>query len=246
MSASEVGPRAGQPGVGEPGGGPSYLEQPRPASAARRRWIGGALAAAAGAAPLGALLGGCAGPPRTDYHLWFDGAASPASPASTAAAPAAPRIDQVLLIAGGTAAALYDTDRMVFSADGASRSYFQYGFWAERPQRRLVALAEAHLARADAFRAVALSTSGIRGGLLLTLRLDALYVDNAADPALARLAFSADLVDWRDRRLIARRSFDRSEPMARHDASAFAAAASRAVGALLADLNEWAIGVAAA
>lgn len=211
-----------------------------PSMAARRAWVGGTLAAALGAGPLGALLGACAGTPRTDYHLLLDG--DPSAPG--AASPAAPRVDKVLLVAAGTAPTLYDTDRMVFSADGASRSYFQYGFWSERPQRRLLSLAEARLARADAFRAVALSTSGIRGELLLTLRLDALYADDAADPAQARLAFAADLIDWRSRQLLARRSFERSVPMARRDAAAFAEAASRAAGALLDELTGWVAGVA--
>ena len=209
-----------------------------PTLAARRAWIGGTLAGALGALPLGALLGACAGTPRTDYHLLLD-ASAPSVPGP--ASPAAPRVDKVLLVAAGTAPTLYDTDRMVFSADGASRSYFQYGFWSERPQRRLLMLAEAHLGRADAFRAVALSTSGIRGELLLTLRLDALYVDDATDPARARLAFAADLVDWRSRQLLARRSFERSVPMTRRDAAAFAEAASRAAGALLDELTAWVV-----
>ena len=72
---------------------------------------------------------------------------------------------------------LYDSDRMVFSADGRSRSYFQFGNWSERPAQSLLLLAETRLARSKRFREVASSTSGVRGDLLLSLRLDELYLD---------------------------------------------------------------------
>lgn len=211
---------------------------PAPALARRRRLLRGALGACAFGAAGPVLLAGCAAAARTDYHLLRDTAPPPV--------PAAARIDQVLLVAPGTPASLYDTERMVFSADGSSRSYFQFGFWAERPQRRLMLLAEERLARAQAFREVALSTSGVRGGLLLTLRLESLYADDAADTAQARLAFGAELLDWSARRLIARRRFERATPMPRHDAAAFAEAASVSMGALLGELTDWAVASAAA
>lgn len=206
---------------------------PPAAAPGRRRVLRGALGACAAGAAGSLPLAGCGGAPRTDYHLLRD--AAPAPPQAPA------RVDQVLLVAPGTPASLYDTERMVFSADGSSRSYFQFGFWAERPQRRLLLLAEERLVRAQAFREVALSTSGIRGSLLLTLRLESLYADDAADPAQARLAFGAELIDWTDRRLIARRSFERATPMPRHDAAAFAEAASVSMGVLLGELTDWAV-----
>lgn len=209
-----------------------------PATPGRRRLLRGALGACAASAAGSLPLAGCGGAPRTDYHLLRD--AAPASP------PAPARVDEVLLIAPGTPASLYDTERMVFSADGSSRSYFQFGFWSERPQRRLLLLAEDRLAHARAFREVALSTSGVRGGLLLTLRLESLYADDAADPAQARLAFGAELVDWTERRLVARRSFERAAPMPRRDAAGFADAASVAMGELLGELTGWAVASASA
>ena len=85
---------------------------------------------------------------------------------------------------------LYDSDRMVFSADGRSRSYFQFGYWSERPAQSLLLLAETRLARSKRFREVASSTSGVRGDLLLSLRLDELYLDASADPGQVKLIVS--------------------------------------------------------
>jgi ABC-type uncharacterized transport system auxiliary subunit len=201
-------------------------------AALRRLALGGI------AAPLPLLLGACAGSPRIDYHLLRD-AAPPAPPAAT-------RIDKVLLLASGNPAALYDTERMVFSADGTSRSFFQFGFWADRPQRRLLQLAEERLVRTQAFREVALSTAGVRGDLVLTLRLESLYLDHATQPSQAWLAFGAELLDWRARRLLARQRFARSADVrGDDDARAFAAAASGVAGVLLGELVAWVASAAA-
>jgi ABC-type uncharacterized transport system auxiliary subunit len=213
-------------------GGRAFPGRWPPAAPTRRQALGRLLGTACGAAvPLPALLAGCAGPPRTDYHLLRDPGPAPAA--------AAVRSDKVLLLASGSPASLYDTERMVFSVDGSSRSYFQFGYWAERPQRRLLQLAEERLVAAGAFRDVALSTAGIRGELLLTLRLESLYLDDATEPGRARLAFAAELVDWRARRLLGRRRFARDADVGDHDAAAFAAAASEALGVLLGELADW-------
>jgi cholesterol transport system auxiliary component len=192
----------------------------------------------AGMTPLLSSLQACSldPAPRIDYHALRDlGGIDTKASASPA------RIDKVLLLSASAAPTFYDTDRMVFSADGKSRSYFQYGFWTAAPTRRLLTLAEQRLAQAGAFRTVALSTSGVRGDLLLNLRLDELYLDDAANPAQARLSFTADLVDWRQRSLLARRTFSRSQAAPTRDASGLAQAASQATTALLDALVAWAV-----
>ncbi|MBN8511113.1 MAG: membrane integrity-associated transporter subunit PqiC [Burkholderiales bacterium] len=219
-------------------GGAIVARQRPPDAGTRRQALRRLVGACGTAGPLTVLLGACAGPPRTDYHLLRDPGPAPA--------PAAVRSDKVLLLASGSPASLYDTERMVFSVDGSSRSYFQFGYWAERPQRRLLQLAEERLVATGAFRDVALSTAGIRGELLLTLRLESLYLDDAAEPGQARLAFAAELVDWRARRLLGRRRFAREAEVRDHDAAAFAAAASGALGELLGELAAWVAPTAAA
>ena len=201
-----------------------------PSTRARRqalRWL-------AGAAPA-ALLAGCGfnRAPRTDFYLLRD------AQADASAMPGA-AIDKVLLVASGAMPGLYDSDRMVFSADGRSRSYFQFGYWSERPAQALLLLAEARLQRAQRFRDVALSTAGVRGDLLLSLRLDELYLDTSAEPAQVRLHVSAELLDWQRRTLLSRRAFAQATAVTRRDAGGLAEAASQATGVLLGELVDWA------
>jgi ABC-type uncharacterized transport system auxiliary subunit len=195
-----------------------------------------------GVAPLSGLLGACSlqgSAPRMDFHVLRD--LDDASPVGTPPA----RIERVLLVTAATAPALYDSDRMVFSADGRARSYYQFSYWSERPARRLAGLAEARLARTQVFREVAASTSGVRGDLLLSLRLEELYLDDAVDPGQVRLALAAELIDWRSRSLVARRDFSQVVPVARRDAGGVAQAASQGVTVLLGELTAWAAASAA-
>ena len=201
-----------------------------------------ALLAATAATPLWAGLVACGldPAPAIDYHPLRDAGAQPATPRTT------PAIDKVLLLSAGDTATLYDTDRMVFSRDGSSLSYFQYGHWTQAPSRSLLALTEQRLAAAGLYRGVAQSTSGVRGALLLTVRLDELYLDDAARPAQARVAFSVELLDWRQRGLIARKRFSRSQPVTTGNAAGFAQAAAQALAVLLDELQAWLAGLPAA
>jgi cholesterol transport system auxiliary component len=193
-----------------------------------------------GALPLAGALAGCglSTAPRTDFHLLRDPGAD------TAAAPG-PRSDQVLMLAAAAMPGLYDSDRMVFSADGRSRSYFQFGYWSERPAQALQLLAEARLVRAQRFREVVLSTSGVRGDLLLTLRLDELYLDASVDPGQVRLVLSAELIDWRSRKLLGRRIFRQAATAMPADAGGVAQAAGQALAMMLGELVDWAAASAA-
>jgi cholesterol transport system auxiliary component len=195
---------------------------------------------ALGAAAPAALLAGCGlgNAPRRDFHLLrdTDGQAPP---------PAGPVIDKVLLVSAGAMPGLYDSDRMVFSADGRSRSYFQFGNWSERPAQSLLLLAETRLARSKRFREVASSTSGVRGDLLLSLRLDELYLDASTEPGQVKLIVTAELIDWRSRQLLARRGFVQAAAVPKGDANGLADAASQAASVVLGELVAWAAASAA-
>jgi cholesterol transport system auxiliary component len=208
----------------------------RSAELARRRLLVGL-----GVAAPAVLLAGCGlgNAPRRDFHLLRDAD-------SQAIAPPGPGIDKVLLVSASAMPGLYDSDRMVFSADGRSRSYFQFGNWSERPAQSLQVLAETRLQRSKRFRDVASSTSGLRGDLLLSLRLDELYLDDAPEPGQVKLIVTAELIDWRSRQILARRSFTQAAPVPKADAGGLAEAASQAVGVMLGELVAWAAASAAA
>lgn len=189
---------------------------------------------------LSGLVAGCGGlsitntSPKIDYFVLQD-LALPAPPPP--AEP--PRSSRVLLIASSTPQALFDSERMVFTKDGISRSYYQFANWSERPAQSLAMLAETRLSRVGSFRAVTQSTSGVKADLLLTLRLNELTHDDSISPGVMRLEVTADLVDWRTRELIARRVFVGAIAVASRDSIGGAQAANRAITRMLDDLSPW-------
>jgi cholesterol transport system auxiliary component len=196
-----------------------------------------ALLRAAAVAPL-AGLSACGtlsnDAPRFDFFVIEDLRAG-----TPAAAPASPRVDRTLLLTTGPTQALFDSDRIVFTRDGVGRAYYQYSNWGERPARRVLALAEARLSREGGFRSVAQTLAGVRGDLVLSLRLDELIHDDSTAPGTVRVVVTTELVDWRTRSLVARRTFTRSAPVPSRDARGAAAAASVAVTAVLDELSAW-------
>jgi cholesterol transport system auxiliary component len=189
---------------------------------------------------LGGLLAGCGSlsitnsSPKIDYFVLQD-LALPA-PLTT---PAPARSSRVLLIASSTSQALFDSERMVFTKDGISRSYYQFANWSERPPQSLATLAETRLSRVGSFRAVTQSTSGVKADLLLTLRLNELTHDDSVSPGVMRLEVTADLVDWRTRELVARRVFVGAVAVGSRDSIGGAQAANRAITTMLDDLSPW-------
>ncbi|MCA3178306.1 MAG: membrane integrity-associated transporter subunit PqiC, partial [Burkholderiales bacterium] len=134
----------------------------------RRRALGLAALCAAALAGCGTLSNEA---PRFEFFVIED--LRPIAEPPTAP----PRTARSLLLTTGATQALYDSDRIVFTRDGAGRAYYQYSNWSERPARRVLALAEARLARGGGFRSVAQTLAGVRGDVVLTLRLDELIHD---------------------------------------------------------------------
>ncbi|MFN7645356.1 MAG: ABC-type transport auxiliary lipoprotein family protein [Burkholderiales bacterium] len=195
---------------------------------------GAALAALplAGVAGCGALTSTA---PRFDFYVIED--LRPAPPAVSASTP--PRVDRTLLLTYGATQALFDSDRIVFTRDGASRAYYQYSNWSERPGRRIVSLAEARLAQGGGFRAVAQTVAGARGDQVLSLRLEELMHDDSVSPGVLRLGLTAELLDWHTRTIAARRTFSRTASVGSRDAKGAARAANVAVTELLDELATW-------
>jgi cholesterol transport system auxiliary component len=167
------------------------------------------------------------------YYVLRDGASPPASPAR------APGASLGLLVAPTEVESFYDTVSIAFSRAPGTRGYYQYAFWTERPGQAFARLLAARLEAAGAFSSVALSTSGVDGDLVLNTTLTELYHDAAGVPGMARVRVTAELVDRRSRRLLARRTFDQTAPAASHDAPGAVAGFQQAIAALLDDLSRW-------
>ena len=121
---------------------------------------------------LAALLAGCGGLGASTPHRYF---VLEVAPSRLARGPL--RKDAILIVAPSSAASFYDTQEIVYSRRSGERAYYQLSSWTEPPNRGLASPLAARLALGGAFRGVAETASGARGGLLLRSHLVELYHD---------------------------------------------------------------------
>lgn len=176
-------------------------------------------------------LGGGSVPPRTYYVL------QDLAPAKAASSEASAR--RSLVVAGTAVDAFYDTESLVFSPDPSQRAYYQFASWTDRPANLLVRLAERRLEAGGRFSSVASLTTGVRADLLLNLGVIDFYHDVAIKPTVVRVQVSGELIDWRSRSLLARRTFDASAAVQTDDAKGAADAFNHAVTEALNVLVPW-------
>lgn len=148
-------------------------------------------------------------------------------------------IKAVLIIGQVDANPFYDTTQLAFSRSDIARAYYQYAAWTERPTKRLATLIERRLAKRQGFIAVANSTAGIRGDLVLNLSLDEIYHDTIAQPASAKLVLHATLIESSTRSLIARKRFAHSAGVSDPEAASAVKALNQATSSLIDELSEW-------
>lgn len=190
------------------------------------------------AAAIATVLGAVAGcvsipevPPR-EYYVLQDLAPEGAAKPDTAA-------NRVLLVNPAFTSQFYDTQNLVFSRAPGQRAYYQFAGWTERPGRALGELLARRLEADGGFRAVAATTAGVRGDVILHIRLEEFYHDAAGKPGSVRIEATAVLVDAIERTLIARRRFVQRSPVADENARAAVAAFNQATTALLDEMAAW-------
>ncbi|HEY7658230.1 MAG TPA: ABC-type transport auxiliary lipoprotein family protein [Burkholderiales bacterium] len=187
------------------------------------------------------MLGGCLSvpdvPPR-EYYVLAD-LAQPAAAASGATG------GRVLLVNPAFASPFYDTQNLVFSRAPGQRAYYQFAGWTDRPGRTLGELLARRLDANGGFRAVAATTAGVRGDVVLHIRLEEFFHDVTNKPGSVRIEATAVLVDPVSRALIARRRFVQSAPVSEENAQAAVSAFNQATTALLDEMSAWVAGAAA-
>jgi cholesterol transport system auxiliary component len=195
---------------------------------------------AASAAVL-ALLAGCMTLPEVPTREYF----VLEDPGGAAGAKAETASGRVLLVNPSTATRFYDTQNLVFSRAPGQRAYYQFAGWTERPARALSEQLARRLEAGGGFRAVAATTAGIRGDVVLHIRLEEFYHDVTDSPGRVRIEVTGVLVEPVGRTLIARRRFVQEAPVAGENAREAVAAFNRATGSLLDEMSEWAVRAAA-
>jgi cholesterol transport system auxiliary component len=190
------------------------------------------LAAVLVPAVLCGCLGGQGAPPVTYFVLTDLGA-----PAPPTASPVVPR---QLVVSSGADDAFYDAESLVYSRETGSRAYYQFAAWTDRPSRRVAVLVQRRLEARGRFASVSTITAGVNAELLLNVNVTELYHDVSVSPALARAQLIGEIVDWKTRTLVGRRSFSVAVPVARADARSAVEALNRGVTAILDELVPWA------
>jgi len=187
-----------------------------------------------------ALLAGCMSlqdvPPR-EYYVLDDLAKAGASGRAAAAG-------RVLLVTAASANPFYDTQSLVFSRAPGQRAYYQFAGWTERPGRRINDLLMRRLEARGSFKAVAVTTAGIKGDFVLSTRLEEFYHDTGTNPGSVRVEVSAEIVDYAGRTIVAQRRFAQSVPAAGENAQAAVSAFNQATTVLLDELSAWVESVA--
>jgi len=199
-----------------------------------------ALAAAALLAGCVSLSVGNADAPALTYYVLAD--ARPAAEAAAPAAATAPR----LAIQGTSADPLADSISIVFSRRPGERSLYQFASWSERPSRRLAQLAQQRLQAGGRFASVTQLGQPVASDWLLSLALETMVHDVSSAPGRARITLHAELIDRRDRSLVASRSFSAAQPVDESAAAAAVAAFGVATADVLDALTRWVEATAAA
>lgn len=153
--------------------------------------------------------------------------------------PAARPIGRELVVAPQPSAAIDDSFALAYSRVPNQRAAYQFASWSDRPSSRLAQLLVDRLAARRAFASVALIGRGVTGDLQLNLTVNDFYHDAAESPGTARVEVSAELIDRTARRLLARKTFVATAPVAQANAAAAAAALSAASRQVLDQLVDW-------
>ncbi|MDO8350923.1 MAG: ABC-type transport auxiliary lipoprotein family protein [Gallionella sp.] len=150
---------------------------------------------------------------------------------------AQPKNDQVLAISMPDAWPGFDTPQMAYMQHPLTLEYFATHRWADTPAHLLKPLLAQSLE--PLFRAVITSPGLIPADLRLDTELIRLQQDFTTRPSRIQLGLRAQLIDVKNKRVIAVKLFDESENAASDDAYGGVIAANRALQRVLGQLAEF-------
>jgi cholesterol transport system auxiliary component len=182
-----------------------------------------ALALTAGCGALKSMVSS----PSTTYSL--AGARSGAEPSAAAAT-------LTLTVSPPQAAAGYDSPRMMYTRRPGQLEYFAQNEWVDTPARMIAPLIIGAIEDGGGYRAVVRMPSSAAGDLRLDTEILRLQQDFLVTPSQVRFMLRANLVESATRRVMATQEFEASIPADSENARGGAAAANRAVQAVLLQL----------
>jgi cholesterol transport system auxiliary component len=151
--------------------------------------------------------------------------------------------EQVLAISQPVGRPGFDTPQMAYLRQPLTLEYYATHRWVDTPPRMLMPL----LMRAlePDFRAVVQAPGMIPADLRLDTELIRLQQNFSARPSRIQLTLRAQLIDMKDKRVIAAKLFDETETADSDDAYGGVLAANRALQRILEQLAEFCLNAAA-
>lgn len=143
----------------------------------------------------------------------------------------------ILVISQPTSRAGFDTPRMAYQSQPLALEYFAYHRWADTPARMLKPLI-AQALNVD-FRTVVQAPSGLPADLRLDTELIRLQQNFVSKPSQIQLTLRAQLVDLKNKRIIASKLFDERENTSSDDPYGGVLAANRALQRVLTHLTQF-------
>ena len=178
-----------------------------------------------------AALNPASAPHPNRYSL--DGAAA------EAARVPAPGAAPTLVVSPPSAAAGFDSQRILYLRQAHKLEYYANNEWVDTPARMLAPLIVAAAARSGAFGAVVLTPSIAAGDLQLDAEIRRLQHEFLGSPSRVRFTLHATILESATRRVIAAREFEAVAAAPSEDPYGGVVAANQAVRSVLAGLAEF-------
>lgn len=181
------------------------------------------------------LAAGCTGlqPPQVEeMNVYMLDAAIPAARQEA-------RNSLVLVVDVPRAQPGYDTPQMVYVSRRHEIGFFASNRWVDTPARMLAPLLVQALEKGAGLGAAVQAPTAVAGDLRLETELIRLEQEFITRPSRVRLVLRAQLVAARDRRVLATRQFEETEPAATDDPYGGVLAANRAAQRVLLQVVEF-------
>jgi cholesterol transport system auxiliary component len=182
-----------------------------------------------------ALLAACAplAPPQAERTNIYVLEAEPAAGAPR------PKSDLVLEVTVPRARPGFDTPQMAYTRRANELEYFARNRWVDAPANMLAPLIAQALEHSGGFSAVVQAPTLVAADLRLDTEVVRLQQDFGVNPSRVQFTLRAQLIDVRDRRVLASAEFDETEVAPSDDPYGGVIAANRALGRLLGRLAKF-------
>ena len=144
-----------------------------------------------------------------------------------------------ILVGAASAGLFINSNRILFSDNRDTRSFYQFSFWTEPPPLQFTRLLLGKLESSGGFETVSRASVGAIGDYQLNTEIKDFYQDRTVSPPVARVEITANVVAFFNRRVIASQSFSQEVKLEDDNASGAVRAFSAATDKIGTDIAAW-------